>query len=351
MNAVATPPTPGDGTERRRHQRKVKPFYVAYSSDGAFYTPAYGIDISQSGLGLLSQDRIPDGPFKVRVMLAEHDFVVTVKRCRDNPVVRDGKTWHTSGVEFVAVDPEDERFLSEYILGLQPALTNATLSDLESTFCTPDVEVEQNQRAAPRKQKPFYIAFSINDIAYIPAYGLDISRDGMRLFTDGQMPEDPFKVRILLHGRDFKVTLKKTWDRWASQGSKDGWLTGTRFVAIAPPDREFVECYANGEPFYEGSKLLEALEELKKHPERPDRCLPPEILNGFLQQLVALKRLAPLTERRYPLVRYRYEGARVRGGETTHVVHVESRMLVQEGMRRFSTRFGFDQAGLNLHVL
>lgn len=345
--------TAQSSADRRRHRRKVKPFYVAFSGDGVTYIPAYGLDISEGGIGILSPLHTPDGEFKLRIMLEERDFIVTVTRRRETEQLREGKVWYATGVQFVSIEANDQSFLTEFVRGLQIPEGNAVLSTLERTFGGPEPEpaVEDNKRAAKRKRKPFYIAFSLNDVLYIPAYGLDISREGMRIFTEIEMLEEPFKIRIILQERDFVVTVKKSWDRPVPHKQKIGWITGTRFTEIDPVDREFVDCYANDKPFYSGNKLLEALERLKKEPDRADVWLPPELLTDFLQQLVALKRLAPLGERTYPLVRYRYEGARTQGEMVTHIVHVESRLAGNDGVKRFSTRFGFDQTGANLRVL
>jgi hypothetical protein len=349
-----TPVTSGQpGSDRRKYQRKVKPFYVSFSPDGTTYIPAYGLDMSEGGVGLLSQLHTPDGEFKLRIMLEGRDFTVTVRRRGESERMRDGKLWYATGVEFVTVEAEDRGFLDEFVRGLQIPEQNAVLTTLEATFDAPAPEpsVEENKRAATRKRKPFYIAFSINDLVYIPAFGLDISRDGMRTFTEAQMPDEPFKIRVILENRDFVVAVKKNWDRQSPEGKKPGWITGVRFVEITPIDREFVDCYANDKPFFAGNRLLEALERLKQEPERADLWLPPELLTAFLQMLVALKRLAPLSDRTYPLVRYHYEGARTRGEEIAHIVHVESRTTSRDGTKRFSTRFSFDQAGGNVHVV
>lgn len=341
------------GADRRKHQRKVKPFYVAFSADGVTYVPAYGVDIGEGGVGILSLLHTPDSEFKLRMMLEERDFIVTVMRRRETEQLRDGKVWYATGVQFVSVEANDRSFLNEFILGLQIPQENIVLSTLETTFGGPEAEpaADENKREAKRKRKPFYIAFSLNDVLYIPAYGLDLSREGMRIFTDGQMPDTPFKIKAIVQEREFIVTAKKSWDKYVPSGKKTGWITGTRFIEIDPIDREFIDCYVNDKPFYAGSKLLEALERLKGEPDRADLWLPPELLSAFLQQLVALKRLAPLTDQAYPLVRYHYEGSRKRGEDVTHVVHVESRMTSREGTKRFTTRFGFDPTGANLRVL
>lgn len=339
--------------ERRRHQRKIKPFYVAFSGDGVTYIPAYGVDISEGGIGILSPLHTPDGEFNLRLLLEGRDFVVTVRGRRTAEQLREGKVWYAIGVEFVSVEEADRRFINDVVLGLQIPEANAVLANLEATFDRPAQvhEIVENKRNAKRKQKAFYIAFSVNDLVYIPAYGLDISRDGMRIFTDVEMPDVPFKVRVMLEGREFTATLKKCWGKQVPHGSKTGWITGTRFTEIAPIEREFIDCYANGEPFYAGNKLLEALERLRLEPDRADLWLPPELLTAFLQQLVALNRLAPLSEKTYPLVRYRYEGTTISGEEVTHIVLIESRKLSSDGLSRFNTRFGFDQTGANLRVL
>jgi hypothetical protein len=103
-------------------------------------------------------------------------------------------------------------------------------------------------------------------------------------------------------------------------------------------------------PFFAGNKLLEALERLRLELDRADLWLPPELLTSFLEKLVAMHRLAPLSAG-IPLIRYHYEGKRTHGEHLRHIVQVESRLRGHDGIQHFNTRFSFDQAGANLRVV
>lgn len=286
-------------------------------------------------------------------MLEERDFIISVVRQHASEEMRDGKLWYAAGLRTVSISEADESFVTDLVAGLHLPEQNVVLSDLDRSLAKsePEAPVEDDQRIATRKRKPFYIAFSVNGEAYVPAYGLDISRTGICIVTDPRMPEDLFKVRVILKERDFVVVVKKMWDRITTLQKGDSWITGTKFTQIDPVDREFVDCYANDKPFYSGNKLLEALERLKAEPDRADLWLPQELLASFLRHLVRLKRLAPLSDQAYPLVRYRYEGTMRRGDEVNHVLFVESRVVVDGSTRHFATRFAFDETGADQGVL
>jgi hypothetical protein len=337
--------------ERRQHQRKVKPFFVAFSTDGVTFVPAYGLDISSGGVGVLTQLHTPDGEFRLRIMLEERDFIVKVVRQRETEQIRDGKTWYGTGLRFTEIDPEDAAFVAAFVRGLEERPRNRVLGEIEQAFTTPDAAVDENKRAVKRRKKPFYIAFSVNEILFIPAYGLDVGRDGMRILTEVQMPDDPFSVRTILHGRQFLAKIKKSWDKQIEREGKANWITGARFTEISPADRELIDCYVEDKPYITGNKLFDALERLRLEPDQADLLLPRELLDAFLRRLVELKRLAPVRPRSHPLVRYHYEGTRNAGDFLIHVLRIESRVIQADSTRRYSTRFSFDETGGKIQTL
>jgi hypothetical protein len=205
------------------------------------------------------------------------------------------------------------------------------------------------RRKDPRKKKPFFIAYTINDIVFLPAYGLDISKPGIRILTDVQMPEE-LRLRIMFKEHDFIVGVRKVWEMEVVREDKTWWMGGMRHVVIGQNDREFIECYIAGKTYFEGNKLLEALEELRRHPDSADRLLPPEILERFHRHLVAKKRLA-LHDGQSPLVKYHYDGPRQRNGRRVHLMTIESRLVEEGATRTFTTKFVFNDTATAIEVV
>lgn len=190
------------------------------------------------------------------------------------------------------------------------------------------------QRRWPRKAKPFYLAFSHNGIVFVPGYGLDISRSGVRILTTAKLTQTEFHARIMLGGSDFLVTAQKVWECPAPNDRQQRWLTGSRYTKIDATDRMFIEMYVQGKAYVPKSKLV-----------------PSETLRRFLQRLVAMGRLAPLKAREEPLVSYRYQGTRRRGGADMHVLQIRSKIVKKDVPHVFTTRFAFDDTASIIHVI
>lgn len=198
----------------------------------------------------------------------------------------------------------------------------------------------EERRKEARKKKPFFIAYTINDIVFVPAYGLDVSKQGIRVLTDAQLP-DEVRLRIMLKERDFIVGVRKVWETDVPREGKLWFMAGMRYVVIGQNDREFLECYVAGKPYYEGNKLLEMLDELRKHPDDADTILPQEVLERFHRHLVAKKRLV-LREKESPLVKYHYDGPRQRNGQRVHLMTIASKVVEKGRERRYLTTFVFN---------
>ena len=215
---------------------------------------------------------------------------------------------------------------------------------------TPTGVIEE-RRKEPRKNKPYFIGYSVDGVAFLPAYGLEVSRSGMRLLGEALLPDGDFRVRVMLNKRDFLVDVKKVWEQQVPREDQLWWMTGAKFVLIGPVDREFVASYVEDKPFFEGNKLLEQLDELRKRPDKADRLLPKELLDQFLTRLVKLERLAPVAEKESPLVKYRYDGPRDRNGQRVHLITIQSK-IVQDGKTQpYVTRFIFDDTGKKVEIL
>ena len=207
----------------------------------------------------------------------------------------------------------------------------------------------EERRQETRKKKPFFIAYTLNDITFVPAYGLDIGKTGIRILTEQSMPGD-FRLRIMFKERDFIVGARNLWTREVDREDKKWQMTGLRFTVISQNDREFLECYVVDKPYFEGNKLLEMLEELRKHPENAETLLPPEILERFLRHLVVRKRLI-MREKESPLVKYHYEGPRQRNGQRVHLMTIQSKVVEDGQTHPFVTKFVFNDAATSIEVL
>lgn len=327
-------------------QQALKPFYVGFSIDGKAFVPAYGLDIKPEAIRVLSNTQLPAGGLKVRVMLGGRTFVVSAMKESERDTIRQDKTWWITGLTFTQIEDGDKDFIDRFLTG---RLNEKPKGAKNGT--PPPQTLREEHRHRLRKKKPYYIAFSLNGVVFIPGYGLDISRTGLRLLTEAQLPENDFQVRIMLQGNDFQVTVQKAWDRLAPNDEKQRWLTGARFTKIENKDREFLEYYVQDKPYFSSSNLLKALEELRKRPDNADLILPRETLRLFLDKLVKMGRLSPIKERVQPLVKYRYQGTRLRRGMQMHVLQISSKIVKKDTPMVFTTRFAFDDTASVIDII
>jgi hypothetical protein len=206
-----------------------------------------------------------------------------------------------------------------------------------------------DRRKQSRKKKPFFIAYTDDKGAFVPAYALDIGRTGIRLLSELPVPDEG-QVRVMIEKRDFIISVRKVWSTEVEREDKQWHMTGLRFSAIAPNDREFIDHYVAGKEYFEGSKLVEWLEELRKNPDSADRVLPQEILDRFHRQLVLKNRLV-LRDNESPLVKYRYGGQLMRHGRRVHVMTIQSKIVEDGQTRPFVTKFVFDDKAISIEML
>lgn len=307
-----------------------EPFPLGYSTDGAFFAAAYGYAVNDRGLQLASPVQLPSGELTIRVNIADQTLTFLAAKQADHHQVRDGKDLWVSRLRVSS--PQDEQFA---------ALRAAT---------TPRSDKEAERRGRQRRKMPFYIAFSVNDLVFIPGHGLDVGRSGLRLATDVRLPDEDFTIRVLILDRDFTGRAKKAWDRQTGTAEKRRWITGMRFTTISPDDRDFLSDVVDGKASKQKS-LKDVLAELQKRPDEADLLLPRNVLDQFLEKLVELRRLAPIKERVTPLVKYHYRGTSTRGDRTVHLLHINSRVVSDRGVREYLTRFAFDEAAKKIEVL
>jgi hypothetical protein len=205
------------------------------------------------------------------------------------------------------------------------------------------------RRKETRKRKPFFIAYTVNEIVFVPAYGLDISKQGIRILTDVSMP-DEFRMRIMFKERDFIVGARRLWEMETPREDKIWQMAGLRFVVIGQNDREFIEAYIAGKQYFEGSKLVEMLEELRKHPDKAEHILPPEVLERFHRHLATRRRLV-IREKESPLVKYHYDGPRQRNGQRVHLMTVYSKVVEKGEEHKFVTKFVFNDSATAIEVM
>ncbi len=94
--------------DKRRHLRREK----AFSAD---WTPApdvppigvIGLDVSASGVGILSRDEIPTDEFILRIKLDERVIPTRVKKARSLPGTLQGAKAFRYGLEFASISADD----------------------------------------------------------------------------------------------------------------------------------------------------------------------------------------------------------------------------------------------------
>lgn len=105
------------GDNRRAHERVKRGYKAAYSLDGTTWEPAIGVDLSDEGMCILTQQEVGDKPFSVRATL---DARIVNMRCVpvwNNKVNHNGKPVMCYGLKFVGIAADDWDAVVKFISG------------------------------------------------------------------------------------------------------------------------------------------------------------------------------------------------------------------------------------------
>jgi hypothetical protein len=170
--------------------------------------------------------------------------------------------------------------------------------------------VEVNRRLYPRRRLTFPATFSVDRRATLPAFGLDLSGGGMRLFTQDpiEMPAgDPLALVALVEGRKVQLRLRRRWSTPFEAPAGLRYRHGLQLATITDRDWEFLM-----------RVVLQGGDESPPHGvlsrAQVARLLGREKLHRVVTMLAAAGRLACTFDKRLPPMEYAFEGYAMRRG-------------------------------------
>jgi hypothetical protein len=187
-------------------------------------------------------------------------------------------------------------------------------------------------RGVIRSKRPFGVATSTDGgMTFANAYPVDISVDGVALISTQEIKTMKMLVTIDLDHKRIEALARCVS---AQKGKLKGnvvWRIGARFIDIARDDRALIHRFVKRLP------LTAAPKQEHKKPQQHG-LFPDSIIQNILNQLVHLKRLAPLHHGRQPLVKMTHNGIIERGKQKYHSVKIESRIVHDGTTTIYSTQ-------------
>ena len=107
----------GRDENRRRYPRVRKEYAVQYAIDGRTWLPAYGVDASGGGLGIVIDKQLGTMRFDVRLNLDGRAIAARVGPVWSAETTRNGVRAYSYGLQFVSIGAEDWDALMRWITG------------------------------------------------------------------------------------------------------------------------------------------------------------------------------------------------------------------------------------------
>ena len=201
----------GKASNRREHERVKKGYKAAYSLDGETWRPAIGVDLSDEGMCILTQEETGDVQYSVRATL---DTRVVNMRCIPvwhNKVNHNGKAVECYGLKFVGIAADDWDAVVRFISGDDVQQKNKAQEELETVKVKTDdvarmlpqafqhklfAELVKRHRLAPLEEKPHpLVQFEYGGVA--PWRGKNMHRLTIHSkITEGKK-EERFSTRFM----------------------------------------------------------------------------------------------------------------------------------------------------------
>jgi hypothetical protein len=127
----------GHPQNRRAYPRRRESFRCWYAEAGK-WTPIAGIDISASGLGLLTPSEFPKEELDFRAVLSEKPILVRAKRVWSQPGTFQGKVAWRYGMRITGIAADDWDAIVRYCNGEEVNVENVAQKELELARLQPD---------------------------------------------------------------------------------------------------------------------------------------------------------------------------------------------------------------------
>jgi len=201
----------GKASNRRDHERVKKAYKAAYSLDGETWRPAIGVDLSDEGMCILTQEETGDKQFSVRATL---DTRVVNMRCIPvwhNKVNHNGKPVDCYGLKFVGIGADDWDTVVRFISGETVEEKNKAQEELETVKIKADdvarmlpqafqqklfAELIKRHRLAPlEEQATPLVQFEYGGVA--PWRGKNMHRLTVHSKVKNEKKEERFSTRFM----------------------------------------------------------------------------------------------------------------------------------------------------------
>lgn len=201
-----------------------------------------------------------------------------------------------------------------------------------------------------RVEKTFPLLYSgDNGASWQPAYGLDMSVGGMKVFSRTPIPNGEVPMRVTLGSAVVDLRARPVWHVAGKYQAKPAHEYGMQLVAATATARERIQRWVGGKPLDESNVAADELKEIRLRPDDVDRLLPLAFQQRLFGELVRRGRLAPVDPRHPALVAYSYGGTVRHRGIPMHRLTIHSKVVRGDEEDRYVTRLLFDDSGT--HVL
>jgi len=208
---------------------------------------------------------------------------------------------------------------------------------------------KRHARDSKRVERTFPILYSPdNGHSWLPAYGLDMSLSGMKIFSRSPLPQGELPMRVSLDATVVDLRVKTVWHVEGRYKKEKAHEYGVQLVSANAGDRERIGRWLGGKPLEERNLASEELREIRLKPDDVDRLIPLAFQKRLFAELVSRARLAPVDATHPALVAYDYGGVVRYHGVPMHRLTIHSKVVGSEGDERYRTRVLFDDAGSRL---
>ena len=164
--------------QKRTYPRRREAYRVWYAAAGK-WLPAAGIDISASGLGVLSPAELPAPEVDFRIVLQEKNIVVRAQTVWTQPEMYQGKRAWRYGMRIVGIAADDWDAIVRYCSGGKVVEENVAQKELELVRMQPDdvarlipeklqrrllQMLAERRRLAPLDERPPLVQYSYGGV-------------------------------------------------------------------------------------------------------------------------------------------------------------------------------------------
>jgi len=201
-------------------------------------------------------------------------------------------------------------------------------------------------RRSKRLAKAFPLLYSDdNGSSWHPAYGLDMSLGGMRVFSRAPLPGGEVPVRVTLGTTVVDLRARPVWHLPGIYHGQPAHEYGMQLVAATATARERIARWVGELPLEEQNLAAEQLKAIRLRPDDVNRLLPLAFQQRLFAELQRRGRLGAVDRAHPALVAYDYGGSVRYRGAPMHRLTIHSKVVRGDNEDRYVTRLLFDGTG------